>query len=318
MKVDLISDSDLSLVLDTKDGIIEAEGLYEISHDTESNTTLISAQGMLHTGESYVLKLGYDKKENANGDLIITKPSIGNEFPEETFIHFNNNEWISLENMHEIIEKNSQGLVMPMADNLPYVKSAKYGKYTFSNVQWNTNNLVSNNDNNLQIKFQPLFSSINTWKDPYGRTGQLIKKQSGIYTLLTRYESYTTTSPYAIAYTYPIVKETTKTTIPITISYAGIGSEIQIPIGSDNKKTDGNPARWDLSNINIPLQDSSGRDLDKYTIQGITKITGKGANVKIQAGVYVKIGAFYSFYDKPAQWTTFTDTYNHDITAKVQ
>ncbi|WP_188016968.1 hypothetical protein [Paenibacillus antarcticus] len=310
---------DLFFVLDTKEEVIKVDNVsYEVHHDTESNITIISAQGTLITGESFVLKIGYDKKENANGDIIISVPSIGNEFPKETFIHFNNNEWISLEDMHEIIERNSQTMVMPMADNLSYVKSSKYGNYTFSNIQWNTTNLVSNNDNNLQMKFQPLFSSINTWKDPYGNTGELIKKQSEIFTVLTRYQSYATTSPYAIAYTYPIVRETSQKTIPIALSYAGIGSEIQIPIGSTNTKTDGNPARWDLNIISIPLQDSNGRDLDKYTIQGTTKITGAGSNVKIQAGIYVEIGAMYSFGNRPVQWTTFIDTYTHDFTAKVQ
>ncbi|MGV2967542.1 hypothetical protein [Paenibacillus sp. AGC30] len=325
LNVELLSENSLSMVLDTGEEILNVTDIaYDMNYDSESNTTLISASGMLQNGKSFVLKLGYDQKENANGDIIITSTSEENEFPEETFIRFNNNEWISLKEMHEGIQTNEQprevpSVIGPMAAaNLPVVKSSKYGKYTFSNVQWNTTNLMSNNDNNMQIKFQPLFSNLATWKAPNGSTGQLIKKQSDIHTILTRYESYDVNSTYAIAYTRPIVKTSSQRSIPIAISYAGIGTEFQIPIGSSNTSNEGNPARWDLKSMSIPLQDSSGRDLEKYTIQGVTSITGKGKNVKIQAGVYVKIGAFYSFGNKPAQWTTFTDTYTHDITAKVQ
>ncbi|NJJ40727.1 hypothetical protein [Paenibacillus apii] len=265
------------------------------------------------------MKLGYDKKENANGDLIFTTLSSGNEFPQEKFIHFNKSEWISLKDMHDAIKKNRESQsIMPMAADLPYIKAYKYGDYIFSNVQWNSNNL-SVGDNNLQIKFKPVWGNLMYWTDPYGNQGTLIKNQSEIFTVLTRYESYVTTSPYSIVYTYPIVKETTQQNIPITISYAGIGSEIQIPVGSTNTKTDGNPARWDLNDISIPLQDNYGRDLDEYAIQGVQKAQASGSNVKIQTGVYVKVGAFYYFGSKPAQWTTFTDSYNHDnIYAKVQ
>lgn len=136
--------------------------------------------------------------------------------------------------------------------------------------------------------------------------------------MLTRYESYVTTSPYSIVYTYPIVRETSQNTIPIAVTFGAIGSEIQIPVSGTNTKTDGNPGRWDQNDISIPLQNSSGKDLDEFTIQGIQKAQASGSNIKMQAGIYVRIFAAYTFSRIPAQWTTFLDTYNHDFTAKVQ
>lgn len=324
--VDLLSDNKLSISINTGEEQIEVEEVpYTLKSDSKSKSNVISAKGTLSSGDQFVLRLGYDKKENANGDFIITQTPQGDEFPVETFIHFNDNEFISLKDMHNAIKKNSRELVAPMVvADLPYIKSYKYGTYIFSNVQWNTSKLVSNNDNNLQIKFLPLWGALQYWTDAYGNQGTLIKAQSDIFTVLTRYESYVTTSPYAIAYTYPIVKETTQKTIPISLSYrapggVSVGTTLSIPIGSSNKKTDGNPARWDLNDLIIPLQDSSGRDLQEYVIQGITKVTGAGSNVKIQTGVYVKIGVMYAFPDKPVQWTTLVDSYNHDyINAQIQ
>ncbi|KGP84620.1 MULTISPECIES: hypothetical protein [unclassified Paenibacillus] len=325
LRIELLPNNELSFQLEAGADTLEIDHvMYERNVDEESNTTLISAEGSLDNGNSFILKLGYDQIENANGDLIITEVSDKDAFPKETFIRFNNNEWITLKEMHEGIQSDESfrvaeepNMIGPLAANLPVVKSSKYGQYTFSNVQWNTTNLMTNNANNLQVKFQPLFSNLNTWKAPNGSTGQLIKKQSEIFTILTRYESLQTTAPYVIAYTYPIVRESNQRTIPIALSYSGIGTEIQIPVGSKNTKVDGARARWDLNDISIPLQDSQGRDLDKYTIQGTSSLTGKG-NVKIEVGVYVKIGAFYSFANKPAQWTTFTDNYTHVINAKAQ
>ncbi|MFC4401636.1 hypothetical protein [Gracilibacillus xinjiangensis] len=195
--------------------------------------------------------------------------------------------------------------------DLPYLKEYKYGDYIYSNIRWNTINLQTNNANNMQINFQPIWGSLGNYTDPYGNRGTLIKSQSGIFTLKARYQSYKTTSPYAIVNTVPIVEISNRRFIPISISYAGIGTTINIPLNNVNSSKDGQIARWDLDDIDIPLTNSSG-DLDNYMVEGMSYVTGDNANVQIQTGIYVKIAAMYSFSDMPVQLVTLTDSYAHD------
>lgn len=316
--IELNKENKLSFKLDTGEKIIEVVDVQsEVEKDVKAKLTTITAKGTLDSGESFSLRFGYDKKENTNGDLIITAPGVENAMPEEKFIRFNKNEVISLKTLHNGIVKNQ--IIEPRVADLPYIKAYKYGNYIFSNVQWNSPNL-SDGTNFLQIKFRPLYAYFTNWTHPAsGLTGTLYKPASEIDTILARYESYVTTSPYSIVSTNPIVKQTSQRNIPITLSYAGIGTEILIPIGSTNTKTDGNPARWDLKDISLDLEDSSGKTLNEFVLQGYQEADSPGSNVKIQTGIYVRIYAVYQFASIPSQWTTLVDTYNHDyINAKVQ
>ncbi|MFC4401635.1 hypothetical protein [Gracilibacillus xinjiangensis] len=65
LRIDFIDDDKLSFSLDSNNQVIQEESIpYTLDYDKESNSTLISAKGTLKTGESFSLKLGYDKIEN--------------------------------------------------------------------------------------------------------------------------------------------------------------------------------------------------------------------------------------------------------------
>lgn len=159
----------------------------------------------------------------------------------------------------------------------------------YGGVFWNTNDLVDYNDNNVFIKFVSL-GSIYSWTDPYGDKGTLIEDQS--FVLETRFEYEFVVSGAPKGNTIPLVEESSQKYFPISVSYAGVGTTINIPYGTYNNKIDGNPAYWQLNDFNLSFDDN-GDSLDNYWLQGYTKITGAGQTAYIDSDAYVKIGAMY-------------------------
>lgn len=309
LEVELLNDKLLELRFN---GNIYTDIKYEKTFEEEFNTTAIVAKD---EKQGINLRIVYDKRENANGNLIIYSLEDENnetliKDTKEKFIRFANEEKIDLKSLvsgiqGEVEQKSiSQANIQPMASDLPVVKSYKYGKYMYGGVFWNTSYIATGNSV-VQLKFTPLFGNLNSWKDPYGRTGTLIKNQSEIISTTARYRFI---GNGAIGNTRPNLDNVNNPKyITIKLSYRGIGASVKLPISSKNSVSPGTDARWSLNSQYTALQNSNG-DLDKYHLEGITTITGAGKTTQVATTATIRIGALYRFGDIPVQDVILTDT----------
>lgn len=124
MKVVIKDAENLDLFLDGKN----YENLkYEKQFSNEFNTTLISASGEIDDQNSVYVRLVYDKKENANGNIVLTRrhEALPNEFNKDLssnvletkeYIRFAAIEPIDLKTLANGVEKNTvQGIPDPIS-----------------------------------------------------------------------------------------------------------------------------------------------------------------------------------------------------------
>lgn len=303
------------------DGLNLKGAAYDTTTNAETGTTLISASGQIDDNSYASLRLVYDKKENANGNIILTTTKEVNVDGEIKVIETDKlirfapvKEAISLESLVNGIKSNQNyqesynpsgpsGIQALAASELPVVKSYKYSNYTYGGVFWNTSYIATGNSP-MQLKFSPSIGNLYFWKDPYGRQGTIIKNQSLIISTSANYSF--TSGP--IGFTYPIVDNPNNPrNVTIKISYKGLGLGVSFPLGSDNSITNGSNAKWTLKKQYTDFLDRNGNDLDAYYLEGTTTITGAGQTTTVATSATVKIGAVYYFGDIPAQDVVFTD-----------
>lgn len=333
LKVTILDQNSLQLVLDTgTETYLLPDLKYKKYENSKYKTTLITASGQINDKSQLDFRLAYDKKESANGNIIITesKEITKNDGTTETiiinkFIRFANNEVISLKQMIDGIRagkekwtKERDGINSPngnvtiMTDDLPVVKSYKYSKYMYGGVFWNTNNLIQCDCNNLQIKLVPLYGNFYYYTDPYGNQGTIIYDQSMVISTSVQYNSVQNQSgTNAIAYTEPIVdNESSPRYIPIKVAYKGFSVTVNLPYGSHNNKQNGRYARWNLNRQHTDFVDGSGEILDDYSLEGTTRVSGVGRTVEIDTNVNVTLGVMYYFGSIPAQDIILVDSFS--------
>lgn len=321
LKVILKDNENLDLVLD---GNTIQNMKYEKSTDDKYKTTLISASGNINNSESVSLRLVYDKKENANGNIILTNQQkiqsgeTTKTIVAKKYIRFASEEPISLKELVKGVKKNTdQGMADPTrsssaissmaAGDLPVVKSYKYSDYMYGGVFWNTSYIATGNSV-MQLKFVPLYGSLYSWTDPSGRQGTLIKDQSLIISTNATY-SFVGSGPKGS--TKPTVDNPTDPkNITIKVSYKGIGVSVKFPLGSDNSISPGVTANWNLEKQYLDFVNNNGDELDQYYLEGITTINGAGQSCEVATSVSIDIGAMYYFGDIPAQDVVLHDDFS--------
>jgi hypothetical protein len=305
------------------DGLSLTDASYTINKNEETGTTLISASGIIDQNRFATMRLVFDERENANGNIILTtskKLNIGGEvkvIETDKLIRFApKNEPISLESLVDGIKSNdaytygasgpSTSEIALSSSQLPVVKSYKYSNYMYGGVFWNTNYIATGNSP-MQLKFSPLIGNLYYWKNSNGKQGTIIKEQSLIISTSANYSF--TSGP--IGYTYPIVDNPNNPrNVTVKLSYKGVGLGVTFPLGSDNTISNGSNASWKLNKQYTDFLNSSGSDLDAYYLEGTTTITGAGKTTSVSSSATVKIGALYYFGDIPAQDVVFTDSFS--------
>jgi len=338
LNVSVIDEDTLHLILDTGTEKYDIpEMSYKATENKSYKTTLITASGKVSDNTTLDLRLAFEKKDDANGNIIITEnQQITNQdgstetVTKEKFIRFADNEFLSLKQLVAGIkagkEKNGGKAPAPapsapaepsgdfsiMTNDLPVVKSYKYSNYMYGGVFWNTNNLIQCNCNNLQLKLSPLYGNLYYYTDPYGNKGTIIYDQSMVISTSAQYSSVQSSSgTNAIAYTYPIVdSESSPKYIPIKVAYKGLSVTFNLPYGSDNNKTNGQYAKWTLNRQYTDFTNSSGDIMDDYHLEGLTSVSGVGKTVQIDTSVQVKLGVMYYFGNIPAQDVILNDNFS--------
>jgi hypothetical protein len=347
LNVSIIDDVTLHLVLDTGTEKYDISNLsYKATENETYKTTLITASGNVSDNTALDLRLAFEKKDDANGNIIITeKQQITNQdgstktVTKEKFVRFADNEYLSLKQLVAGIkagkEKNGgkapapassapvaptalaapTALVgpTPMTNDLPVVKSYKYSNYMYGGVFWNSNNLIQCNCNNLELKLSPLYGNLYYYTDPAsGLQGTIIYNQSLVVSTSAQYSSVQSASgTNAIAFTYPIVdSESSPRFIPIKVGFKGLSVTFNIPYGADNNKTNGQNAMWQLNRQWTDFTNSAGDIMDDYHLEGLTSVSGVGKTVMIDTSVQVRLGVMYYFGSIPAQDVIFSDNFS--------
>ncbi|MGZ7444281.1 hypothetical protein [Paenibacillus sp. TH7-28] len=315
LKVVIKDEENLDLILD---GNTIQNMKYEKQVDDHYQTTLISATGQIDDSNSAFIRLVFDKKENANGNIILThrKEAQSNETTDtnkgtdivetKDYIRFAASEPIDLKTLVNGVEKNMvQGVPDPTsiitptaAGDLPVVKSYKYGNYMYGGVFWNTN-YIATGSSVMQLKFVPLYGSLNSWTNPNGRSGTLIKNQSLIISTNATY-SFVGSGPKGS--TQPTVDNPNNPkNVTIKVSYRGLALGVTFPLNSYNSISPGTSANWNIKNQYLDIINDNGDILDQYYLEGITTITGAGKSCQVSTSAKIDIGALYYFGDIPAQ-----------------
>jgi hypothetical protein len=310
---------------------------YQATENLTYKTSLIQATGNLNENTKLLLRLAYENKDDANGNIIITEnqkitkqDGTTETLTTEKFVRFANNEKLNLKQLIKGIKAGNekyteQTLALspnfsPMTNDLPVVKSYKYSNYMYGGVFWNTSNLIQCDCNNVQLKLAPLYGNLYNYTDPYGNKGTLIYDMSLVISTSAQYSSIQNSAgTNAIAYTYPIVdSESAPKYIPIKVAYKGLSVTFNLPYGSNNNKTPGQFAKWTLNKQYTDFTNGSGDIMDDYHLEGRTSVSGVGKTVQIDTSVSVKLGVMYYFGNIPAQDLILNDNFSIPrITATV-
>ncbi|MDT0122118.1 hypothetical protein Q9R46_05685 [Paenibacillus sp. RRE4] len=307
------------------DGTSLTNTVYTVNKNESTGTTLISASGDIDSNRHASIRLVFDEKENANGNIILTtskKINIGGEtkiIETDKLIRFAPvNEPVNLESLVNGIRSDDQysdtytdygplaGEVALASAQMPVVKSYKYSNYMYGGVFWNTN-YIATGTSPMQLKFSPLMGNLYFWKNSNGKQGTIIKNQSMIISTSANYSF--TSGP--IGLTYPIVDNPNNPkNVTIKLSYKGAGVGVTFPLGSNNSISNGSNASWKLNKQYTDFLNKNGSELDAYYLEGTTNITGAGKTTSVSSSATVKIGALYYFGDIPAQDVVFTDSFS--------
>ncbi|MGN7384271.1 hypothetical protein [Paenibacillus sp. SAFN-117] len=311
---------DLNLKTD-KETISLSQVPYIKQYNSTYGTTTLRGHSEINEDEFLSFMLVYDKPENANGNIVITKKVVSNnetlgvnDTPEITYedttIRFAKS--IDLQQDIAMSLKKSRAEVQSdatISNGIDYntVVNYKYGSNYYIGELWDQNYLVGNGgDNNMQIKVKPSGSLWN-YTDPYGRRGTIIENQSGMSRFNFRFERTSGASMLI----YPVFPNDKPTTVNISVSirlFGGIslGASIPIALSGSNTTGDGNTARWDLNNIWVPFE-NSGETIDSFYIYGRIKGNVAPGTVTFSSGSHARFGCVYYFGDIPAQAINFAE-----------
>lgn len=322
LSLSITDDQALDLNLKTdKETISLSQVPYIKQYNSTYGTTTLRGHSEINEDEFLSFMLVYDKPENANGNIVITKKVVSNnetlgvnDTPEITYedttIRFAKS--IDLQQDIAMSLKKSRAEVQSdatISNGIDYntVVNYKYGSNYYIGELWDQNYLVGNGgDNNMQIKVKPSGSLWN-YTDPYGRRGTIIENQSGMSRFNFRFERTSGASMLI----YPVFPNDKPTTVNISVSirlFGGIslGASIPIALSGSNTTGDGNTARWDLNNIWVPFE-NSGETIDSFYIYGRIKGNVAPGTVTFSSGSHARFGCVYYFGDIPAQAINFAE-----------
>gem|GEM_PF-5068869 len=333
ISLDTVGKFDLNLRSKQKEYTI-SDGTFQKQENKQYKTISVLGTGKVESGSEINIQFVYDKKENANGTLILveqetTTDSDGSQktISRERTVRFANDEAINLKELVKGIKSSkdntssqtqspsgpvvASGQIGTLAaGDLPVVKSYKYSNYMYGGVFWNTDKIIQCSCNNMQIKMVPLYGGFSTYTDPYGRKGTLIYDQTFILSTNANYNfTQNSSNTNALGFTTVNVDNPASPKyLPIKVAYKGLSVTFNIPLGSDATRTNGYTANWNISRQNLAIQDGNGNTLDNYYLDGVTSISGVGKGVSVSTSVNVKIGAMYYFGTIPAQQVALYDT----------
>ncbi|WP_068776780.1 hypothetical protein [Paenibacillus sp. FJAT-26967] len=282
------------------------------SKDSNSDLTVIRGKASLNSDEFVSFNMIYDKVENANGNITITKKSTTLQPNGSKSVTYNDTKYRFYKgtdiapdiiqslnkNSNQSLNQNSQ--ITPYASiDYPQTINYKYGNKFYVGYLMNYNYIQGNGGQNpFQIKLSPL-GSLYTYKHYTGETGRLREDLSYISKFLFRHERISGVGMQ----TYPNISNSPNKSFDVDLTFAfpagiGFGYTVKVPISGSNSEEHGNKARWDMYDVLLDMS-SNGSPVNAFYMYGYIAGTGSGTTT-FSSGASATLSAIYNFPNQPA------------------